>query len=220
MYLITMFSKARYIFIFVLLLTTYAEAQYKESDWAYRDEWMDVDRIFRLAGVTLGDTVGDLGCHEGYLSIRLARAVGQTGKVYAVDVRNDRLETLENNALDRNISNIQTILGDYDNPHLPEAELDVVFVMDTYHEIKEYMTVLKHLKKALKPGGRILILEKLKDHARNKTREEQVISHTLSSKYVKQELAESGFTLVTEIQDMGNWEEETNKTMWLLLAQK
>ena len=215
-----MITRSWYLLMVVLLIPVFAQAQYRESDWAYRDEWMDVERIFKLAGVTLGDTVADLGCHEGYLSIRLARAVGKSGKVYAVDVREDRLETLKTNAADRDISNIQTILGDYDNPYLPKEELDVVIVMDTYHEIKSYMEVLGHLKKALKPGGRILILEKLKDHARNKSREEQVISHTISSKYVRKELKETGFTIITEIRDMGYWEEEKDKKMWLLLAQK
>lgn len=215
-----MIFRSWYLLIFTLLITTLSQAQYRESDWTYRDEWMDVERIFKLAGVTPGDTVADLGCHEGYLSIRLARAVGKSGKVYAVDVREDRLETLENNARDRDLSNIQTILGDYDDPKLPEGKLDVVIVMDTYHEIKSYMTVLEHLRNALKPGGRILILEKLKDHARNKSREEQVISHTLSSKYVKQELKKSGFNIVTEVRDMGYWEEEEDKKIWLLLAQK
>ena len=215
-----MIFRSGYLLIFTLLITALSQAQYRESDWTYRDEWMDVERIFKLAGVTPGDTVADLGCHEGYLSIRLARAVGKSGKVYAVDVREDRLETLENNARDRDISNIQTILGDYDDPKLPQGKLDVVIVMDTYHEIKSYMTVLEHLRNALKPEGRILILEKLKDHARNKSREEQVISHTLSSKYVKQELKKSGFTIVTEIRDMGYWEEEEDKKIWLLLAQK
>ncbi|NNE02480.1 MAG: hypothetical protein HKN52_04875 [Eudoraea sp.] len=63
-------------------------------------------------------------------------------------------------------------------------------------------------------------MEKLKAHARNKSRDEQVRSHTLSRKYVKQELKEAGFAIVTEIKDMGHWEEEKDKTMWLLVAEK
>ncbi len=203
-----------------LLVTAVTQAQYKEEDWNYRDQWMDVDRIFKMAGITLGDTVADIGCHEGYLSMHLARAVGNSGLVYAVDVREDRLNTLEENARNRRITNIQTIHGDYDNPHLPIGELDVVLIVDTYHEIRSYMTVLGHVEKALKPQGRIVILEKLKDHARNKSREEQVSSHTLSRKYVKQELREAGFDIVTEIKDMGHWEEEKDKTMWLVVAAK
>ena len=219
LYLIYMNSSFRHIVVF-LLVSTMAQAQYKERDWEYRDQWMDVDRIFRMAGITLGDKVADIGCHEGYLSMHLARTVGKSGKVYSVDVRADRLTTLEENARNRDLSNIQTILGDYDNPHLPIGELDVVLIVDTYHEIRSYMTVLEHVKNALKPEGRILILEKLKDHARNKSREEQVSSHTLSRKYVKKELRDAGFEIVTEIKDMGHWEEEEDKTMWLVVAAK
>ncbi|MCX2719610.1 class I SAM-dependent methyltransferase [Lentiprolixibacter aurantiacus] len=206
--------------LILLLLCTIASGQYQEADWDYRDQWMDVDRIFRMAGITPGDHVADIGCHEGYLSMHLARTVGKSGQVYSVDVRQDRLETLEENARSRDLTNIRTILGDYDNPHLPKAILDVVLIVDTYHEMKSYMTVLEHVKKALKPEGRILILEKLKAHARNKSREEQVRSHTLSSKYVKRELKEAGFEIVTEIGDLGKWEEENDKTMWLVVASK
>lgn len=203
-----------------MLVVLCGNAQYTAADWDYRDEWMDVERILSLAGVRLGDIVADVGCHEGYLSMRLAEAVGVNGKVYAVDVREDRLKTLKKNARERKLLQIQTVLGDYDNPHLPSAKLDVVFVMDTYHEIRAYEVFLQHLNASLKSGGRIVILEKLKDHARNKSREEQVISHTLSSKFVKQELETAGFTLITEIDDMGYWEEERDKEIWMLIAQK
>ena len=219
LYLIVMKIPFLQIVLF-LLLTNLAQAQYKEKDWEYRDRWMDVDRIFRMAGITLGDSVADIGCHEGYLSMHLAHTVGSTGQVYAVDVRQDRLTILEENARKRDLANIQTILGDYDNPNLPEGELDVVLIVDTYHEIRSYMTVLEHVKRSLKPEGRILILEKLKDHARNKSREEQASAHTLSRKYVKEELREAGFEIVTEIKDMGKWEEEKDKTMWLVVAAK
>lgn len=219
LYLLFMKTGIKYLFLF-LMISGIAHAQYAESDWDYRDQWMDVDRIFRMGGITLGDTVADIGCHEGYLSMHLARAVGMSGKVYSVDVREDRLTTLEENARKRNLINIQTILGDYDNPHLPEGQLDVVLVVDTYHEMKSYMTVLEHVRMALKPKGRIVVMEKLKAHARNKSRDEQVRSHTLSRKYVKQELKEAGFAIVTEIKDMGHWEEEKDKTMWLLVAEK
>ena len=219
LYIIIMKNPIRTIIVFLLVAVS-TQAQYKEKDWEYRDQWMDVDRIFRLAGITLGDEVADIGCHEGYLSMHLARTVGKSGRVYSVDVRQDRLTVLEENARNRSLTNIKTILGDYDNPHLPVGELDVVMIVDTYHEIRSYMTVLEHVNKALKPEGRIVILEKLKDHARNKSREEQVSSHTLSRKYVKKELREAGFEIVTEIKDMGNWEEENDKTMWLVVAAK
>ena len=206
--------------LLLLLVSGITQSQYKEPDWDYRDQWMDVDRIFRMGGITPGDTVADIGCHEGYLSMHLAQEVGKNGKVYAVDVREDRLETLQENARKRKLMNIKTILGDYDNPRLPEGQLDVILIVDTYHEIKSYMTVLEHVRLSLKPDGRVIILEKLKAHARNKSRDEQVLSHTLSRKFVKQELQEAGFGIVTEVKDLGKWEEEEDKTMWLLVAEK
>ena len=220
LYLNSMHFAKYKITLWCLLAAFWANAQYTASDWEYRDEWMDVERIFRMAGVRPGDAVADVGCHEGYLSVRLAEAVGKKGKVYAVDVREDRLNTLEKNARERKLSQIQTVLGDYDNPHLPAEQLNIVFVMDTYHEIKAYEVFLEHLNAALKPGGRIVILEKLKEHARNKSREDQVLSHTLSSKFVKKELKKAGFTLITEIEHLGYWEEERDKKIWMLVAQK
>ncbi|MCE2612165.1 class I SAM-dependent methyltransferase [Flavobacteriaceae bacterium D16] len=212
-------TRIKYLLL-LLLASGISQAQYKEPDWDYRDQWMDVDRIFRMGGITPGDTVADIGCHEGYLSMHLAQTVGKLGQVYSVDVREDRLKKLLEHARIRKLTNIQTILGDYDNPHLPQGQLDVVLIVDTYHEIGSYMTVLEHIRRSLKPKGRLIILEKLKEHARNKSRDEQVRSHTLSRKYVKQELRKAGFGIVTEIKDMGKWEEEEDKTMWLLVAEK
>ena len=128
---------------------------------------MNIGELLEWADVNKNATVADIGCHEGYLSMHLARVVGQDGKVYAVDVREDRLEKLRKNASKRQIENIEATLGDYDDPKLPENKLDVVFVVDAYHEMTEYRTMLSHIHKSLKPGGRILILEKLKDHAKN-----------------------------------------------------
>ena len=95
------------------------------------------------------------------------------GKVFSVDVREDRLETLDENLKVRNLTNVDIILGDYDNPKLPKNKLDVVVIMDTYHEMVDYMTILGHVHKSLKTGGRIVIIEKLKSRVKGESREEQ-----------------------------------------------
>lgn len=207
-------------FTFFLFLSTVAFSQYEVDDWDDRDDWMNVSKIFELAAIQEGCLVADIGCHEGYLTVRLSKQVGESGGVYAVDVREDRLQSLKKNLEDRNIKNVAAILGDYDNPKLPNGLLDAVVVMDAYHEINEYMEVLQHIHTALKPGGRILVLEKLKDHAKGKSREDQIDSHTLSSKYVKEELQKAGFLITKTIKDFGRWEREENKTMWILVASK
>ncbi len=196
------------------------QAQYTESDWEERDQWMKTDSLLAMTAVGVGDKVADIGCHEGYLSIHLAKKVSKTGRVYAVDIREDRLQKLRASAHERNLDNVITILGDTDNPKLPEGELDAIFIFDTYHEMDAYKEILRHVKRALKPGGQLMVLEKLKDWVRGKSRERQVSSHSLGPEYVREELKQAGFTIISEIEDHGDWERETDKQMWVILAQK
>ncbi len=211
--------KKMFVLLFVCAgFTAQLIAQYNSSDWQERDEWMDVERIFELAGVSEGQNVADIGCHEGYLSMHLARAVGVRGKVYAVDLREDRLEKLNKNASDRNIYNITTIHGDTDDPKLPQGQLDLVVIMDTYHEMKDYITILEHVKRSLKPNGRIVILEKLKSFAKNQNRKEQVSAHTLAPQFVRKELRQAGFKVIEQLNNIGNWENDSSKKIWILVG--
>ncbi|MBG6129653.1 ubiquinone/menaquinone biosynthesis C-methylase UbiE [Aquimarina sp. EL_43] len=210
-------------FLVLLVLISIVEmsyAQYKKTDWEERDTWMNVPEIFKLAGVEQGNAVADVGCHEGYFTMHLAQKVGESGKVYAVDVREDRIEKLNKYIKDRKLRNIKTVVGDYDNPKLPNEALDVVVVMDTYHEMDDYMKILDHIKNALKQGGRIVIIEKFKKHMLNTSRAEQTEAHTLSLKYVKKELQKAGFLISKEIKDFGKWKNETDKTIWILVGTK
>jgi ubiquinone/menaquinone biosynthesis C-methylase UbiE len=193
-------------------------SQYMETDWESRDQWMDTDSILEWAGIGPGDKVADIGCHEGYLSMHLAAKVEKQGAVFAVDIRKDRLQRLMANAGSRHLENIVTVLGRDDNPMLPVKGLDAVFIVDTYHEIANYMAVLGHIREALKPGGKIVILEKLKRHARDKSRKEQVAYHTLSPVFVRDELKEAGFQILGNTKELGNWEYDPDKKMWLLIA--
>ncbi|SNY99919.1 class I SAM-dependent methyltransferase [Flagellimonas pacifica] len=195
-------------------------AQYTEEDWKDRDTWMKTADLLNFSGIKEGDKVADIGCHEGYLSMHLSKRVLENGRVYAVDVREDRLKTLRENANSRNRKNIITILGDYDNPKLPERELDLIFIIDTYHEMESYEKILQHVKKSLKPNGKVVILEKLKTHVKGKSREVQISAHSLGPEYVRKELKQAGFTIISEIEDHGKWERESSKQMWVILAQK
>jgi ubiquinone/menaquinone biosynthesis C-methylase UbiE len=206
--------------LFIMLMPMVAFSQYTENDWEERDTWMNVSDIFEIANIQYGSYVADIGCHEGYLSIHLAHKVGKGGRVYAVDVRNDRLDVLKDNLEDRALYNVEVILGDYDNPKLPENTLDVVVIMDTYHEMTDYMAILNHAKNALKPGGRIVIIEKLKSRIKGKTRDEQTNAHSLGMRYVKQELKDVGFKLKYEKDDLGDWENDPDKVIWMMVATK
>nr|WP_298789720.1 class I SAM-dependent methyltransferase [uncultured Allomuricauda sp.] len=215
-----MIIKTHSSFLFVALLSLVGlHAQYSEEDWKERDEWMNTETLLQMADLSDGDRVADIGCHEGYLSTRLSKKV-KNGRVYAVDVREDRLKRLRENANSRDLKNIITILGDYDDPKLPERELDMVFIIDTYHEMDSHEQILRHVKRSLKPGGKIILLEKLKEWVRGKSREEQVRAHSLGPEYVRKELIQAGFTIISEIEDHGDWEREDSKQMWVIIAKK
>ena len=192
--------------------------QYLESDWKARDKWMKVAQILEMADIQLGNNVADIGCHQGYMSIRVADFIGETGKVYSVDVREDRLNKLNDIASERGIKNIQTILGDYDDPKLEENSIDVVLIIDAYHEMNDYKQILFHVKKALKPDGRILILEKLKRQKIGKSRNEQTQGHTIAPKYVENELKEVGFEVIAIEKNLGYWVEDPDKKIWVMVG--
>ena len=204
----------------ILFSFTISRAQYTSSDWESRDKWMKTETLLQKAQIYSGQVVADIGCHEGYLTMHLARKVANDGRVYAVDVREDRLATLRKNANSRNLNNIITILGDYDNPKLPEGALDCVFIIDTYHEITAYKKVLNYVRKALKPRGQIIVLEKLKKRIVGKSRAEQVAAHSLAMSYVEKELQQAGFTISSKIENHGLWENQDDKQMWVLFAKK
>ncbi len=210
----------KYIVLLFAFISFSGFAQYAEYEWEERDTWMNVDFIFNQAEIKKGSKVADIGCHEGYLTVHLANKVGEFGRVYAVDVREDRLDTLKGNLEDRELTNVEVILGDYDNPKLPLNTLDVVIIMDTYHEIEDYMEVLGHVKASLKANGKLVIIEKVRPGIKDKSRSGQTASHSMTTKYVKRELKKAGFKLQFEKNNLGYWEKDTDKPYWILVASK
>jgi predicted methyltransferase len=104
-------------------------------------------------GVHSGSVTADVGCGKGYFALRLAERVGPKGKVYAEDIREDRLADLRSEAAKLGLKQVETVQGRPDDPQLPSGALDVVLTMDSYHEWVDYDAMLDHLYAALKPGG-------------------------------------------------------------------
>ncbi|MBL7860228.1 MAG: class I SAM-dependent methyltransferase [Cyclobacteriaceae bacterium] len=145
---------------------------YSESAWAERDRWQKADELIRYLAIQRGSQVADVGCHEGYMTVKLASEVGPQGKVYAVDVEQSKLDRLETILAKRSLHQVDAIKGDYDNPKLPLNSLDGVIILDAYHEMDSHDEILQHVKVALKPGGRLILCEAVAESRRNSTREE------------------------------------------------
>lgn len=133
------------------------------------------------------DVVADIGAGTGYFSFRMARAVPQ-GKVYAVDIQPEMLEAIAFLQKDKHITNVETILGKEDDPNLPPESIDLALMVDAYHEFSYPREMMEGIFRALKPGGRVVLLEYRKE---NPTIAIKPL-HKMTQKQVKKELKEVG----------------------------
>lgn len=120
-----------------------------------RAAWQKPDQIMDALGVADGSKVADIGAGAGWFTIQLARRVGPNGLVYAQDVQRPMLEAIRRRVSREGLQNVQTVLGTGTNPNLPKAALDAILVVDVYPEVDDRVTFLGNLSLALKPNGRI-----------------------------------------------------------------
>ena len=158
-------------------------------DRAEREREEDPDLAMRLIRVERGSTVADLGAGSGYFTVRLARAVGAGGQVYAVDIQQGMLDLLKRAAAQERLTNVIPVLAAEDDPRLPAASVDLVLMVDVYHELAAPQTTLAHLKRALKPGGRLVLLEYRAEDPAVPIRPE----HKMTKAQVKVEVEHEGF---------------------------
>lgn len=193
---------------------------YTESAWTERDKWQKPDDLIRQLNLELGSKVADVGCHEGYMTMKLSAVVGRTGSVYAVDVEQSKLDKLQAILTKRSITNVEPIKGDYDNPRLPLNSLDGVIILDTYHEMDYHDEILLHIKSALKPRGRLVICEAIADERRTFSRADQERKHELSINYALEDLRKAGLTILKQQDPFADRSKEKGDMMWLVVAVK
>jgi ubiquinone/menaquinone biosynthesis C-methylase UbiE len=163
-----------------------------------REREEDPDLGLRLLKVVKGSSVGDVGAGSGYMSLRLARLVGAEGKVYAVDVQPGMLELLQQNAAKAKVANIVPVLGAIDDPKLPAATLDLIIMVDVYHEFSQPQKMLQRMREALKPGGRLALFE-----YRAEDPEVPILPlHKMTKAQVKTEVEAEGFKQTRVFDDL------------------
>ena len=171
-------------------------AQTRQADEGRRDEWQKVDQIFSAMGVRPGATVADVGAGDGFFTTRLARAVGADGRVFAVDVDEGALTRLRKRLEDEGIRNVFVVKGTPTDPRLPERTLDAALIVNAYHEMAEHQRMLSALKSALKPDGRLAIVEPISDARRSRSRAEQTKGHEIAPEFVLADARSAGFRIV------------------------
>ena len=164
------------------------------ADWLDRGEREleeNPDGALDAIGIKPGMAVADVGAGTGYMTLRMARRVGPSGKVYAEDVQPEMLRRLRQNAAAAKLDNIQTVLGAEADPKLPPNTLDLILLVDVYHEFSQPQRMLRRMRESLKPDGRLVLLEYRKEDPSIPIRPE----HKMSVQEVKLELEAEGFHL-------------------------
>jgi 2-polyprenyl-3-methyl-5-hydroxy-6-metoxy-1,4-benzoquinol methylase len=135
---------------------------YLGAPWLVRESRQreeDCDTMFAELRLMPGMTVCDMGCGNGFYTLRMAEAVSPSGTVYAVDIQPEMLRLLEARADEGGITNIKSVLGTLVDPRLPPNSLDLILCVDVYHEFSHPEQMLAAMRRALKPRGQVVLLE-------------------------------------------------------------
>lgn len=192
--------------------------QVSASREAAREGWQKVPEIFALMAVAPGGAVADVGAGSGFFTVRLADAVGDAGLVYAVDISERVLRDLRERIERDGRGNVKVVVGDTDDPRLPETSVDAVLINNAYHEMDAHQAMLGHLWTALRPGGRLVIVDQIDGSRRDADRGRQVARHEIGPGFVRADLKAAGF----EIADTRDpfIERGGGDSWWLIVAQR
>jgi len=167
---------------------------YQGADWlerSERDEEEAPDIALNVLKIPKGASVADIGAGSGFITERLSARVGPTGRVFANDLQPQMLQILGRRLAQRNITNVTLVQGTIDDPKLDAASVDFEIMVDVYHELSQPQAMLRRLRAALKPGGRLVLLEYRKEDPTIPIKFE----HKMSVAEAKMELEAEGFTL-------------------------
>jgi ubiquinone/menaquinone biosynthesis C-methylase UbiE len=152
-------------------------------------------RVIETLHLRPGDTAADVGCGDGFYTIPLARSLGPSGKVFAVDIDDGELLKLKQHLAEDGLKNVEVMKGAEDDPRLPTDSVDGTLIVNAYHEMRAHDAMLRHIRAALKQGGVLVVMEGISDIRETKPRDEQVKHHQLAPQVVKQEVEKAASKL-------------------------
>jgi ubiquinone/menaquinone biosynthesis C-methylase UbiE len=171
------------------------------AEWLIREAREKEEACSKLLGaldVQLGQTVCDLGCGNGFYTLKLAKLVGPNGTVWAVDIQPEMLDLLAERAAARNVTNLQPTLGGATSPNLPPEAIDLVLLVDVYHEFSHPKQMLEQVRASLRPNGRVALVEYRAEDPDVPIKP----LHKMSQQQVMKEYEANGFKLVGQYDDL------------------
>lgn len=161
---------------------------HQAADWlerANRDTEEQPDLVLKALQLKAGQSVADIGAGTGYYTRRLAKIIGEKGTVFAVDIQPEMLQMLTNKMAAAKITNVKPVLGSTTDPKLPASSVDLILMVDVYHEFDFPYEMISAMCPALKPGGRIAFVEFRKEDPKIPIKE----VHKMSEAQVKREMS-------------------------------
>ena len=170
-------------------------------EWLDRREREEEERpanVLESLDLRRGEVVADLGAGSGYFTFRLAPRVGATGKVLAVEVQKEMLNTLRARASKMKMANVEVVQGSEIDPNLPKESVDLVLIVDVYHELAYPFEVMTKIREALKPGGRVVFVESRKEDPAIRIKE----VHKMSVQQLRDEMNAVGLAHVRTVETL------------------
>jgi ubiquinone/menaquinone biosynthesis C-methylase UbiE len=154
--------------------------------------------VIDAMGLRGGEVVADLGAGSGYFTFRLAAKVGKTGRVLAVEIQDEMLQTLRRRATALRVTNVEEVKGSETDPQLPAGGVDRVLMVDVYHELAYPFEVMTKVREALKPGGQVVFVEYRKEDPRVPIKE----VHKMSVEQLAKEMQVAGLAQVRTVETL------------------
>jgi ubiquinone/menaquinone biosynthesis C-methylase UbiE len=159
-----------------------------------RDREEDCKTLLAALKVKPGDTVCDMGCGNGFYTLKIARLVGDKGRVIGVDIQPEMLSLLRHRAADEKIANVVPVLGSTVDPKLEPGSIDLMLLVDVYHEFDHPEQMLAAIRKSLKPTGRVALAEFRAEDPKVPIKP----LHKMSKAQIMKEFPSNGFRLVEQ----------------------
>ncbi len=155
------------------------------------NERQPIDKVLQAMGAKPGLCIGEVGAGTGRVTVWMADAVGPSGTIYANDIDSAALKSLQTRCEKEKLTNVRTIIGTIDDPKFPAGALDVAFMTNTYHHLDKPIELVRNIRPALKPDGRLVIVERDKDRCPSDQRDEA----TSKADFIKQ-MDQAGFEVI------------------------
>jgi len=177
--------------LFISIIAAYCFALDSRTDsllQSGRDRWQQPEKIMDAVGIKPGMVIGEAGAGRGYFTFKMAQRLGKIGKIYANDIVQRELDYIKDRCKKEGIENIETILGEVEDPLFPKGEMDLVIMVYVFHDLEKPVAFLKNIKPCLKPGAIVVIVDG--------DPEKQSSRHFLKKETVLEKIEEANYELV------------------------